>query len=139
MKFFELYKKHKEGIDYLFFGALTTFLTLLVYYLLTSTIINSKDAIQLQIANVLSWICGFLFAYFTNRKYVFKSKNEKVFKEFLSFFLSRISTLFLDMIIMFIFVTLLKGNDQLFKLVSQILVILTNYILSKLIVFKNIN
>lgn len=135
-KLFDLYKKHKEGINYLIFGGLTTVLSLIVYYVLTWTIINPNDAIELQIANILSWVCGFLFAYFTNRKYVFNSKNEKKIKEFISFFLSRISTLFLDMLIMFIFVTLLKYNDQLFKIISQVLVIVTNYILSKVFVFK---
>ena len=131
-----IYKKHKEGINYLIFGGLTTVLTLIVYYLLTWTIINTDNAIELQIANILSWICGFLFAYFTNRKFVFNSKNKKLIKEFISFFLSRISTLFLDMLIMFIFVTLLKYNDGIFKIISQILVILLNYILSKIFVFK---
>ena len=135
-KLLEIYKKHKEGINYLIFGGLTTVLSLIVYYLLTWTIINPKDALQLQIANILSWVCGFLFAYFTNRKFVFDSKNEKVFKEFISFFLSRISTLLLDMLVMFIFVTLLKYNDALFKIVSQILVIVSNYALSKVFVFK---
>lgn len=135
-KAFSIYKKHKEGINYLIFGGLTTLLSLIVYYLLTNTIINPSIAIQLQVANVVSWICGFLFAYFTNRKYVFESKEKKVFKEFFSFFLSRISTLLLDMLIMYIFVTVLKYNDQLFKLISQIVVIVSNYLLSKLFVFK---
>ena len=135
-KIFEIYKKHKEGINYLIFGGLTTVLSLIVYYALTWTIINPNNAIELQIANILSWTCGFLFAYFTNRKYVFNSKNKQRIKEFISFFLSRISTLILDMLIMFIFVTLLKYNDGLFKIISQILVILSNYILSKVFVFK---
>lgn len=135
-KIFDIYKKHKEGINYLIFGGLTTLLSLVVYYLLTNTIINPKNAVQLQIANVISWVCGFLFAYFTNRKYVFESKEKNVLKEFISFFLSRISTLLLDMLIMFVFVTVLKYNDQLFKIISQIAVIVTNYLLSKLIVFK---
>ena len=135
-KIFDIYKKHKEGINYLIFGGLTTLLSLVVYYLLTNTIINPKNAVQLQIANVISWVCGFLFAYFTNRKYVFESKEKNVLKEFISFFLSRISTLLLDMLIMFVFVTVLKYNDQLFKIISQIAVIVTNYLLSKLIFFK---
>lgn len=138
-KIFDIYVKHKEGINYLIFGGLTTVLSLVVYYVLTWTIINPKDGMQLQIANIISWTCGFLFAYFTNRKFVFNSKNKKVLKEFFSFFLSRVSTLLLDMLIMFIFVTLLKLNDGLFKLVSQVLVIVTNYILSKAIVFKKKN
>lgn len=136
MRFIELYKEHKEGINYLIFGALTTVLSLAVYYILTMTFLSPENAFQLQIANILSWIVGFLFAYVTNRKFVFESDNNNVFKEFISFFLSRISTLLLDMLIMFIFVTILKCNNQIMKLVSQILVILSNYILSKCFVFK---
>lgn len=136
MRFIELYKEHKEGINYLIFGALTTVLSLAIYYVLTMTFLSPKDAFQLQVANIISWIVGVLFAYVTNRKFVFESKNNKVLKEFINFFLSRISTLLLDMLIMFIFVTLLKYNNQIMKLISQILVILGNYILSKLLVFK---
>lgn len=136
MRFIELYKEHKEGINYLIFGALTTVLSLAVYYILTMTFLSPENAFQLQIANILSWIVGFLFAYVTNRKFVFESNNNNVFKEFINFFLSRISTLLLDMLIMFIFVTILKCNNQIMKLVSQILVILSNYILSKCFVFK---
>ena len=136
MRFIEFYKEHKEGINYLIFGALTTVLSLVVYYILTMTFLSPENAFQLQVANILSWIVGFLFAYVTNRKFVFESNNNNVFKEFISFFLSRISTLLLDMLIMFIFVTILKFNNQIMKLVSQILVILSNYILSKCFVFK---
>lgn len=131
-----LYKKYEEIINYLIFGGLTTLLSLIVYYGVTLTFLDPNRPVQLQIANVLSWTCGFLFAYFTNRKYVFKSNSKKKIKEFISFFLSRISTLLLDMLIMYVFVTVLKYNDQLFKIVSQILVIVLNYVFSKVIVFK---
>ena len=135
-KCFNIYKKHKEGFNYLIFGGLTTILTLAVYYILTFTILDADNSLQLQIANITSWTCGFLFAYFTNRKYVFESKNKNVKGEFFKFFLSRISTLLLDMLIMGVFVTLLKFNDKVFKIISQVLVILANYVLSKCIVFK---
>ena len=133
---FNIYKKHKEGFNYLIFGGLTTVLSLAVYYLLTFTVLDANVSLELQVANIISWIVGFLFAYFTNRKFVFESKNENVKGEFFKFFLSRISTLFLDMAIMFVFVTCLKFNDKIFKIVSQVLVILGNYILSKCLVFK---
>lgn len=135
-KCFDIYKRHKEGFNYLIFGGLTTVLSLAVYYALTFTILDANKTIELQIANILSWIVGFLFAYFTNRKYVFESKNDNVSGEFFKFFLSRISTLILDMVIMFVFVTCLKFNDKIFKIISQILVIVGNYILSKCLVFK---
>lgn len=136
MRFIEIYLKHKEGFNYLIFGFLTTVLNLVIYYLLTNTILNPNIEIELQIANVLSWLVAFLFAYITNRLFVFQSKNDNVLKEFSKFFLSRISTLILDMIIMFIGVSVLKYNDQIIKLISQVLVILSNYILSKIFVFK---
>ena len=132
----DIYKKHKEGFNYLIFGFLATVISLGVYYLLTFSILNANNNIELQIANILSWLFAFIFAYFTNRKYVFESKNENLKGEFIKFFFSRISTLFLDMLIMFVFVTCLKLNDKIFKIVSQILVIVSNYILSKCLVFK---
>ena len=131
----KLFSKYKEQILYLFFGGLTTLISLVVYYGLTLSILDATNAFELQVANILSWICGFLFAYVTNRKYVFASNNKKG-KEFLLFFLSRISTLILDMLIMFVFVTVLKFNDAIFKIISQVAVIVINYILSKIVVFK---
>ena len=76
------------------------------------------------------------FAYFTNRKYVFESKNKNKLQEATKFVSSRITTLLLDMFIMWLGVTILHFNDKLIKLVSQVLVIVGNYILSKLFVFK---
>lgn len=131
-----LYHKYEEIINYLFFGVLTTIVSLLVYYGLVFTILEPKSPLQLQISNILSWCAGVLFAYFTNRRFVFKSNSENKVKEFITFTSARIITLLLDMFIMFIFVTVLKGNDKIFKLVSQALVVIGNYILSKLVVFK---
>lgn len=132
----ELYEVHKEIINYLIFGVLTTIVSLVTYYALTYTVLNPDSLFQLQIANVISWIVSVTFAYFTNRKYVFQSNSQSKGKEAISFYLSRITTLFLDMAIMWIGVTLLKGNDKIVKLIDQVLVIVGNYILSKLFVFK---
>ncbi len=134
----ELLKKflNREVIMYLIFGVLTTVVALAVYYGLIFTILNPESAIQLQIANVLSWVAGVIFAYITNRKYVFESKETNKAKEVSKFVTSRLSTLFLDMLVMFIGVTLLKANDKIIKLISQVLVIVANYILSKIFVFK---
>lgn len=131
-----LYNKYKEVINYLIFGVLTTIISLATYYILTFTLLNPSKSLELQIANIISWCVGVLFAYFTNRKFVFDSVNDNKIKEFITFIEARITTLILDMLIMFIFVTTLKLNDQIFKLVSQVLVIIGNYILSKLVVFK---
>ena len=131
----KMYTKYKEIINYLIFGVLTTVISLIVYYGLTFTIINPDNAVMLQVANVISWIAGVLFAYFTNRKYVFESKNTNKVKEFISFVGARITTLLLDMAIMGIGVTILHGNDKIMKLISQVLVIVGNYVLSKVFVF----
>lgn len=136
----ELYSKYHEIILYLIFGVLTTVVSLVVKYALLFTILNASNAFELQIAVVVSWIAAVLFAYFTNRKFVFESTTNNKIKEFINFVVARIATLLLDMFIMWFFVTLLGLNSNLyvviFTLISQVLVIVGNYILSKLFVFK---
>lgn len=135
-KVVDLFNKYKEVIMYLIFGVLTTVVSLVSYYLLTITILNPESALQLQIANIISWILSVAFAYVTNRKYVFESKSNNYVKEITSFVGGRVATLLMDMLIMFVFVTVLHMNDKLFKLVSQVIVIVANYIISKIFVFK---
>ena len=135
-KCLKLYKKYEEIINYLIVGGLTTVVSLGSYYLCILTFLSPDIWYQLQAANIISWICAVTFAYFANRIFVFKSNNENKLKEAASFYGSRIATLLMDMGIMFIFVTLLHLNDKIGKLVSQILVIVGNYIISKLLVFK---
>lgn len=137
-KISQLLKKvlNKEVIMYLIFGVLTTVVSLLVYYGCIYTFLNPENAVQLQIANIISWIAGVAFAYITNRKFVFESNEANQLKEISKFVTSRLATLFLDMIMMFIGVTCLHGNDKIVKLISQVLVIIGNYIFSKLFVFK---
>lgn len=132
----ELYLKYKEVINYLIFGVLTTVVSLLVYYISVFTFLNPENAIQLQIANILSWVAGVTFAYFTNRKYVFESKQQNKLKEASKFVLSRVVTLLMDMVIMWLGVTILHGNDKIMKLISQVVVVILNYIFSKIFVFK---
>jgi len=129
-------KKYAEVIKYLIFGFLTTVVSLGVYYGLTYTVLDPQSNIELQIANIISWICGVIFAYITNRKFVFNSNNKNKKKEISSFVSARIVTLIMDMIIMYLGVTVLKLNDKIIKLISQIVVIVSNYIFSKLFVFK---
>ena len=135
-KIVDLFNKYKEVIMYLIFGVLTTVVSLVTYYALTFTILNPNSALQLQLANIISWIASVAFAYVTNRKFVFESKSENIVKELSSFVGGRILTLLMDMAIMFIFVTLLHFNDKIFKMISQVIVIVANYIISKLFVFK---
>ena len=136
----ELYTKYKEIINYLIFGALTTLVNLITKYILLFTILDPTNGFQLQIAIIISWIVAVIFAYFTNRKFVFESKNQNKLKEFISFVVARIATLLLEMFIMWFFITLLKLNSDLyvviFTLVAQVAVVIGNYIFSKLFVFK---
>ncbi len=136
----ELYKKYREIILYLIFGVLTTVVSLVVKYALLFTVLKASNAFELQVAVIVSWVAAVLFAYFTNRKFVFESKTTNKLKEFINFIVARIATLLLDMFIMWFFVTLLKLNSDLyvviFTLISQVLIIVGNYFLSKLFVFK---
>ncbi len=133
----KIYKKYEELINYLIIGILTTIVSLATYYLLTLTILDANNKVYLQIANIISWLASVTFAYFTNRKFVFKVKNKSNIKECLNFYISRISTLIIDMIIMYIFVSILKFDNKIVKLIAQVVIIILNYILSKFIVFKS--
>lgn len=129
-------KQYKEIIRYLIVRVLTTVISLAVYYACVLTFLNPKSALQLQAANVLSWIAAVTFAYITSRIYVFQSKRKDCLQEATAFYSSRMLTLFMDMAIMFVMVTLCGVNDKLAKLVVQVVVIVANYIFSKLFVFR---
>ncbi len=132
----ELYLKYKEIVNYLIVGGLTTVVGLGVYYGLVLTVLNPKNGIQLQVANVLSWIAAVTFAYFTNRKFVFESKSENILQEATKFVLARVGTLLMDMGIMFVTVTVMGMNDKIAKLFVQVVVTIMNYVFSKFLVFK---
>lgn len=135
-KIISFYKKNKEVINYLIIGGSTTLISLGTYFILTVTVLDPKVAIELQAANIIAWTVGVIFAYITNRIVVFESKNKNVVKEAGKFCLSRISTLLIEMFFMFIFVTILRFNDKIVKVFVQIVVIVLNYVFSKLFVFK---
>ena len=134
-----LYAKYEEIISYLFFGALTTVVSVATYLLFANTFLSAKSDLDIQIANVLSWICAVSFAYITNRKYVFKSKTigKAKIKETVNFVLARITSLIVDMALMYIMFSLMHINDTIAKLIVQVVVVIMNYILSKIIVFTN--
>lgn len=138
-KLINLYKKYDEIINYLIVGALTILITLIAYYICVSTFLNPNNNTELQIANIISWIIAVIFAYITNRVFVFKSKSKKIFKESITFISSRIITLLLDMLTMYLMVSICNINDKISKLVSQIIVIILNYIFSKIYVFNKKN
>lgn len=137
----DLYLKYKEIINYLIFGVLATVVSLGVKYLLLFTILDASNALELQVAVIISWVVACTFAYITNRLWVFESKSKEFIKEITKFFTSRLVTLGLEMLIMFVFVTAIGLNSDIWvivwTLVAQIVVIVGNYILSKLVVFKN--
>lgn len=130
-----MYKKNEEIINYLIVGVLTTIVCLGVYYLLVFTVLDPDKAIELQIANVVSWVVAVIFAYIANRKAVFKSHNRNIKDEASKFFGARIITLIVDMLIMYVSVTVLHFNDKIMKIISNIVIIVLNYIFSKMIVF----
>jgi putative flippase GtrA len=134
----ELYNKYKEIVNYVIVGGLTTVVSLAVYYALVLTVLDPDNAVQLQIANVISWIAAVTFAYFTNRRFVFesKTKGEEQTKEVISFYSARLGTLLMDMGIMFVGKTVLHINDKIVKLFVQVVVMVANYVISKLLVFK---
>ncbi len=131
----DMYYKYKEIVNYLIVGGLTTVLALAVYYGCVFTFLDPKNSVELQIANILSWTSGVIFAYFTNRKFVFESKEKNKLKEAGKFVGSRVITLLMDMAIMAIGVSLLKFNDKIMKLFSQVVITISNYVFSKLFVF----
>lgn len=142
-KIIQLYKKYEEIINYLVIGGLTTLVNLVVKYALLFTVLKAENPVQLQIAVIVSWIIACLFAYITNRKIVFKSKSEKIIKEFVSFVTARLITLGMEMLIMYIFVTALRLNSNLWvvvwSIVAQVVVVVANYVFSKLFIFKKEN
>lgn len=128
----ELFIKYKEFIMYLVFGVLTTLVNIIVYYVSAKIFL-----INYQISNVLAWILSVTFAFITNKLYVFESKdNDKLLKEAISFYSLRLFSLGIDIAIMYIMVSILNINDMVSKIISNIVVIIINYITSKLITFR---
>jgi len=132
----DLYLKYKEIIHYLIAGGLTTVVSLGSYYLCVVTFLDPDNGFQLQAANVISWICAVTFAYFVNRIFVFESRSKDYLREAGAFVAGRVSTLLMDMAIMFLLVTVLHGNDKIVKLIVQVVVTVANYVISKIFVFN---
>lgn len=130
----ELIKKYKSVISYLFFGVCTTVINIATYYLCY----NISDIPNVP-STVIAWVVAVVFAYITNKLFVFDSKSFKadvLVREVASFFGCRLITGILDVIIMYVAVDVMDMNSTLWKLVSNILVIILNYIASKLVIFK---
>ncbi|HCQ6003582.1 TPA: GtrA family protein [Clostridioides difficile] len=130
-----IFKKHKETILYLFFGAFTTLVNIVSYLFFTRVIL-----FNFIVANALAWILAVLFAYVTNKFFVFESKRIEIkflFKEFLSFVSFRLLSGVVEMLIMYVMIDLLFVNDVIVKVFTNIVVIVLNYLFSKMIIFKN--
>lgn len=126
--------KSKEVASYLFFGVCTTLINWVSYYILYNMCYVSN-----VVSTIIAWALAVAFAFFTNKKWVFESKSysaKTVVKESASFILSRVFTGVLDVAIMWVAVDLCAFNSTLWKLISNIIVIILNYLLSKLFVFK---
>ena len=130
-----IYKKNKEIINYLIFGVLTTVVSFVVYFIFAKVF-----KIDEVISNVISWFFSVFFAFITNKLYVFESKEtgkKTLLKEIISFYLARLFTgVVCDLGVFALMVKIFKINDVLSKLVTQVIVIILNYVLSKLFVFK---
>jgi putative flippase GtrA len=129
-----VYKKYKEGLLYLFFGFLTFAVSIGTY-----AIFSVMLSINELIANVFSWILAVFFAFFTNQKWVFKCKANSIrefFKQMRSFFTGRVITLIIEEIILFTFITCMDFNHMIVKLIAQVVIIILNYVISKLLVFR---
>ena len=124
-------KKHRSVLLYLFFGGLTTLVSIGSFMLF--------DRITHElIANLISWVCAVTFAYVTNRRWVFQSqaKGAEIFREMGAFFAGRLMTLGFEEALLLVFVTWLQFNGTLIKILAQILVLILNYVISKLLVFR---
>ncbi|EMO0299887.1 GtrA family protein [Clostridioides difficile] len=130
-------KKHRETILYLFFGAFTTLVNIVSYLFFTRVIL-----FNFMVANALAWILAVLFAYVTNKFFVFESKRIEIkflFKEFLSFVSFRLLSGVVEMLIMYVMIDLLFVNDVIVKVFTNIIVIVLNYLFSRNIIFKTQN
>ncbi len=121
----------KEVISYLIFGVLTTVVNIVVYWGL-----NTGLHVNYLVSNAIAWIVSVLFAYITNRKYVFESQNTSFINELVKFIGARGFTGIMDMILMWLLVDVFLINSMFSKIIVNGLVIVLNYILSKLFVFQ---
>lgn len=130
----KIFIKNQEIFKYILFGVLTTVVNIAVFFLF-DTVLN----FSYLIANAISIIAAILFAFFTNKKYVFKVKSQSLklaFKEFYLFVgLRSVSGLF-DMLSMWMLVDFMNLETNLSKILTQFIIVVLNYIFSKLYIFR---
>lgn len=134
----KLYNNYKEIVNYLIIGVLTTIVSLASFYLIRIFVFTNDSQIDIQLANVISWILAVLFAFVTNKKYVFESSSRgyQKFFEMIKFYISRLTTLGVEMFVMWILTSPLKVDDMISKIIVQFIIVILNYVFSKLFVFK---
>lgn len=130
----QYYKKYKEVILYLIFGILTTGVNIAVFWI-CDTLIH----IEYKAGNIIAWIFSVAFAFFMNKFFVFESKNKsniEASKEAIKFILARIFSLVVDMLLMVLMIDVLKFYSLVAKIISNLVVVIINYVVSKFIIFK---
>ncbi len=130
----EFLRRYRHIILYLLMGVYTTLVNVISYW-----VFNHVLRLTIMVSTIAAWILAVLFAYVTNRKWVFQSSadtRQKIVHEVISFFTCRLATGVIDWIFMFIFVECLKFNDVIMKFLANFIVIILNYIASKKIIFK---
>jgi putative flippase GtrA len=130
-KLINIYIKRREVLNYLVFGVLTTVVNWIVFQ-----IFNAGLSVHWSIANVIAWICSVLFAYVTNRRFVFKSASRNIIREIALFVQFRLISLLLEMLILFVLIERLSAAPFTSKVIAAVVVVAANYFFSKLIIFK---
>lgn len=132
----ELLVKYREIIVYLIVGVMTTIVSWAAAYV-GKLVLDTDISWQNLVTNTFSWAVGVLFSYPLNRKWVFKSTNPKIMREFLEFASSSVSTLLLDIVVMWVTVNIISMNYWIAKIfISSVLVTISNYILRKVFIFN---
>ena len=132
----KIYYKYEEKWLYILFGGLTTLISIITKLLVFGAV-SGEPKWESTAGVIISWICAVTFAFFTNKKYVFKNETHsaKEFRKvFLSFYGARVATLVMEEAIFLVCCNLLGIN---ITYLSQVLIFVANYILSKLFVFRN--
>ena len=127
--------KYRDVLSYLFFGVLTTVVNYLVYLPC-----YNRLGLSAAVSNGIAWVVAVAFAYLTNKPFVFQSHDwslKTVLPELTAFVGCRVGSGFLETGIIFVTVDLLSWNGNVMKLVTSVLVVILNYIGSKLLVFRN--
>ena len=132
-KIWELYKKYKEQINYIVVGGMTTLVNFVIYA------IDMYFGMDMMINLVVSWVVAVIFAYVTNRIVVFESKENNILHEFTKFVSSRIASLLIEILLMKICVDFIGIKEYFAKVGVAIVVVIVNYVLSKLWVFSKNN